>query len=395
MAVNPFVWSRPLDDPAKIVGMDGFAREVALTLKGQTNVALFGPRDTGKTTFTTQLARELERDHGADAPPHVVIRVNLERAFSVPAFIACVHDAMVRHPARAIQREARRQLSALEKELGFDIKVVKGAVRRSGVTPAQDAEALHAALASLARLGDRVVVVFDEFQRLHRCPGDPLAIIRSALMGPGTDHVSLLMTGSIREALELMLSSSREPIFGEAAHMELPDIPEVEFLEYLEYQFEATAREAPEEALLHLLALTSNHPKRTQQLAWGVWNAAARRRRPMTIDLVDEVYEEALDGPDAGEFQATVGLLSAGGEAEANEVRALFLLADRGGENVTARDVVGLYGFGARSVITPALERLRAKGLAVRRGRRWRIADPFFAGWLQRHSPLALRAEDV
>ena len=30
--LNPFVWDRPLDDPAKIVGMEGFAREVALTL---------------------------------------------------------------------------------------------------------------------------------------------------------------------------------------------------------------------------------------------------------------------------------------------------------------------------------------------------------------------------
>jgi molybdopterin-guanine dinucleotide biosynthesis protein len=395
MAVNPFVWSRPLDDPAKIVGMDGFAREVALTLKGQANVALFGPRDTGKTTFTTQLARELEREHGPDAPPHAVIRVNLERAFSVPAFIACVHDAMVRHPARAIQREARRQLSALEKELGFDIKVVKGAVRRSGVTPAQDAEALHAALASLTRLSDHVVVVFDEFQRLNRCPGDPLAIIRSALMGPGTDHVALLMTGSIREALELMLSSSREPIFGEAAHLELPEIPEVEFLEYLEYQFEATGRDAAEEALLHLLALTSSHPKRTQQLAWAVWNAAARRRRPVDIDLVDEVYAEQLQGPDAGEFQATVQLLSSGDDAQANEARALFLLADRDGENMTGRDVVGLYGFRARSVITPALERLRGKGLVERRAGRWRVVDPFFGGWLQHHSPLALRAEDV
>jgi energy-coupling factor transporter ATP-binding protein EcfA2 len=52
MALNPFIWDRPLDDPAKIVGMEPFAHEVALTLKGQTNVALFGPRDTGKTTFT-------------------------------------------------------------------------------------------------------------------------------------------------------------------------------------------------------------------------------------------------------------------------------------------------------------------------------------------------------
>ncbi len=58
-ALNPFIWDRPLDDPTKIVGMEPFAHEVALTLKGQTNVALFGPRDTGKTTFTNQLALEL------------------------------------------------------------------------------------------------------------------------------------------------------------------------------------------------------------------------------------------------------------------------------------------------------------------------------------------------
>jgi hypothetical protein len=31
-AVNPFGWDRPLDDPAKIVGMFAFARQIALTL---------------------------------------------------------------------------------------------------------------------------------------------------------------------------------------------------------------------------------------------------------------------------------------------------------------------------------------------------------------------------
>ena len=72
-------------------------------------------------------------------------------------------------------------------------------------------------------------------------------------------------------------------------------------------------------------------------------------------------------------------------------IRALFLLADRDGENLTGRDVVGLYGFRARSVVTPALERLRGKGLVARRGTRWRVVDPFFSGWLRRHSPLALR----
>ena len=61
IVLNPFIWDRPLDDPSKIIGMEAFANEVALTLKGQTNVALFGPRDTGKTTFTNQLALELAK----------------------------------------------------------------------------------------------------------------------------------------------------------------------------------------------------------------------------------------------------------------------------------------------------------------------------------------------
>src|SRR5947208_16574765 len=83
MALNPFIWDRPLDDPSKIVGMEAFGHEVALTLKGQTNVALFGPRDTGKTTFTNQLALELAKKHGDDAPPFDVVKINLQRVVRI------------------------------------------------------------------------------------------------------------------------------------------------------------------------------------------------------------------------------------------------------------------------------------------------------------------------
>ena len=217
MALNPFIWDRPLDDPSKIIGMEAFAHQVALTLKGQTNVALFGPRDTGKTTFVNQLALELAKAHGEDAPPFDVVKINLQRVVSIPGFIGCVHDAMVGHPVKQLRRAAQRQIGALEKEIGFDIKVIKGSVKRSGVKPEQDGETLHAQLAALRSLSQHLVVVFDEFQRLRHCPGDPLSIIRSALMSSGANHVSLLFTGSIRNALKMMLEDSHQPIFGEAA----------------------------------------------------------------------------------------------------------------------------------------------------------------------------------
>jgi hypothetical protein len=37
----------------------------------------------------------------------------------------CVHDAMVGHPVKQLRRAAQRQIGALEKEIGFDIKVMR------------------------------------------------------------------------------------------------------------------------------------------------------------------------------------------------------------------------------------------------------------------------------
>ena len=390
MAVNPFIWDRPLDDPAKIVGMDAFAHEVALTLKGQTNVALFGPRDTGKTTFVSQLALELAKDHGPDAPPFEVVRVNLQRVLSIPGLIGCVHDAMLDHPSKALRRQARRQMSVLEKEIGFDIKVIKGAVKRGRVRPEQDAETLHAQLVALRGLSDHLVVVFDEFQRLRRCPGEPLAIIRSALMSHGSQHVSLLFTGSIRNALRMMLEDSEQPIFGEAVHKQLPPIAAADFWEYLDFQFEATGKPADEDALDHLIALTDAHPRRTQQLAWETWNDVGSGRTAALEDVI-EAHERLVTNIERSEYAAALQLLANGDEGEFNELRALQLLADRGGKRITSREQAALYGFSSHSRVPTSLERLRGRGLVEQRDGTWEIVDPLFAEWLRRHSPLSTR----
>jgi hypothetical protein len=391
-ALNPFIWDRPVDDPAKIIGMEAFANQVALILKAQTNVALFGPRDTGKTTFINQLALELAKEHGDDAPAFDVVKVNLQRVVSIPGFIGCVHDAMVTHPVKRLRRAAQRQIGALEKEIGFDIRVIKGTVRTPAAVPAQDGETLHAQLVALRSVSDRLVVVFDEFQRLRHCPGDPLAIIRSALMSSGANHVSLLFTGSIRNALQMMLESSDQPIFGEAAQLALPAISRVDFLEYIDFQFDATGKAADEDALEYLLNATRAHPRSTQQLAWESWIDTAAGDR-VTLDTVMRAHDRLVQAIERSEFAAVLNVLMGGDEGEINEVRALQLLADRGGSNVTSRLLATRYGFSSHSRVTPALERLQRRGLVDRRDRRWYVVDPLFGEWLRRASPLADRPE--
>ncbi len=388
--LNPFVWDRPLDDPSKIVGMEAFANKVALTLKGQTNVALFGPRDTGKTTFVNQLALDLAKGHGEDAPPFDVVKVNLQRVVSIPGFIGCVHDAMIGHPVKHVRRAAQRQIGALEKEIGFDIRVVKGSVRSAAVNPAQDAETLHAQLLALRALSEHLVVVFDEFQRLRHCPGDPLAIIRSALMSSGSNHVSLLFTGSIRNAMKMMLEDSHQPIFGEAAQMQLPAISRIDFLEYLDFQFELTGKPADEDALNYLLSATRVHPRSTQQIAWECWAATSAGQR-VTLETAVDAHDRLVQTIERSEFASVLNVLMSGDEAEANEVRALQLLADRGGDTVTSRPLAKRYGFSSHSRVRPALSRLQGRGLVDQRDGTWYVVDPLFGEWLRRASPLADR----
>ncbi len=388
LTLNPFIWDRPIDDPSKIVGMEAFAHEVALTLKGQTNVALFGPRDTGKTTFTNQLAFELSRRHGEAAPPFDVVKVNLQRVVSIPGFIGCVHDAMTNHPDKRLRRAAQRQIGALEKQIGFDIRVIKGSVRRPAAVPAQDAEMLHAQLVALRSVSPHLVVIFDEFQRLRHCPGDPLAIIRSALMSSGANHVSLLFTGSIRNALQMMLESSDQPIFGEAAEMQLPVIERVDFLEYLDFQFEATEKPADDEALQYLLNATRGHPRSTQQLAWEAWVGTAPGER-ITLLTVTAAHDRLVQTIERSEYASVLNVLMSGDESEINEVRALQLLADRGGEHLTSRPVAARYGFSSHARVPTSLQRLQRRGIVDQRAGTWYIVDPLFNEWLRRASPLA------
>jgi hypothetical protein len=237
-------------------------------------------------------------------------------------------------------------------------------------------------------LSEHLVVVFDEFQRLRHCPGDPLAVIRSALMSTGANHVSLLLTGSIRNALKMMLEDSGQPVFAEAARMQLPTIDRVDFIEYLDFQFEATGKPAEEPALEYLLNASRAHPRSTQQLAWEVWNDTPAGRG-VTLDAVVGAHERLVQSIERSEFAAVLNVLMSGDEGEINEVRALQLLADRGGGTVTSRRLASLYGFSSHSRVRPALGRLQGRGLVDERDGAWYIVDPLFDEWLRRSSPLA------
>jgi hypothetical protein len=211
-------------------------------------------------------------------------------------------------------------------------------------------------------------------------------------MSSGSNHVSLLLTGSIRNALKMMLEDSHQPIFGEAVQMQLPAISRIDFLEYLDFQFDATGKRADDDALNYLLSATGVHPRSTQQLAWECWAATSAGER-VTLETAIDAHDRLVQTIERSEFASVLNVLMSGDEAEVNEVRALQLLADRGGDTVTSRPLARRYGFSSHSRVRPALVRLQGRGLVDQRDASWYIVDPLFGEWLRRASPLADRPE--
>jgi hypothetical protein len=106
-------------------------------------------------------------------------------------------------------------------------------------------------------------------------------------------------------------------------------------------------------------------------------------------------HDRLVQAIERSEFAAVMNVLMGGDEREINEVRALQLLADRGGDNVTSRPVASRYGFSSHSRVPQALERLQRRGLVDRRDGTWYVVDPLFGEWLRRASPLVDRAAEL
>jgi hypothetical protein len=386
-SLNPFVWTDAVALP-DAVSRQPFTSKLALDLKGGTHVALFGPRGTGKTSFLLELEGELAKEQSEDAPPWSMIRIDLRAAISIPAFIGAVSTALKQHPERQLRRRAASAFRNVEKELGVNLGVVKAGVKSGARESLNEEMILQAQLAALPKLSERLVIAFDEFQRLASCPGEPLSQIRTALMGPANaGHVSLVLTGSLREKLRLMLKTDTEPIWDQTLERELPELDAAAFIDYLQLRFEASGKPIADEAVEHLADLGGHHPKRTQQIAFQTWDSADANAS-IDRDMVDAAYEDLVRSED--KVGNVVDQLMSGDEAQVNEAKTLYLLG--GGGNTGSRQTAQRYGMNDEGAVSRALERLKARGIVSdsgATGKRWRVVDPLLAEWLRRNDPLS------
>jgi predicted GTPase len=76
-----------------------------------------------------------------------------------------------------------------------------------------------------------------------------------------------------------IFNDHNEPFWRSAKHMELGPIPAAEFERFIQRRFTATGKSIDRDTAEAVVAITGGHPYGTQELAYALWQATARRHR--------------------------------------------------------------------------------------------------------------------
>src|SRR5205807_2122438 len=133
---------------------------------------------------------------------------------------------------------------------------------------------------------------------------------------------------------------------------------------------------------------TNSHPKRTQHVAFHVWEAHAGGSAISVADVQEAFDALITSGKDNTDFTKIMDALLSGPDPEENEAKALFLTA--GGGSPSSEGDARRYGLGSTTTARRALDRLRDRGIIQRRGTQWVIVDPLLDAWLRRQNPVQI-----
>ncbi len=343
-------------------------------------IAMFGPRQTGKTT--------LLRD---EVIPYVQSRG------CMAVYIDCWMD--MDDPLQGINYALQKALDGLSVKPKGVRRTGSTAVKKVGLLgasidlgeparrqlPARPALVLDSLLTQiLEETSHDVVLVFDEFQSIASVRNGPQisASLRAALT-QADKRIGAIFSGSSDVQLLDMFSRSNTPLYG-FARTEGYEALGVDFIGFVARKFnEATRRDLNQvlandafqelgtqpEPFLHAVSLVMANPK---------WTLA---------EALDEMLSQHSPNKWSATWRGLTGLQKA----------ALKLIFDK--RAPTSADSVAWAAaqLGAKvqpSSISRALEALGAKGILERRtdGRGWALIDPVQRAWLRRNPQAVIKS---
>jgi uncharacterized protein len=347
-------------------------------INGQ-DVVVFAPRRIGKSSLVGAAMTELV---AADV---LVADVDLWKIPNKEKFAEALAAAIYGDIATTLDRAIERALApfrGLRITPTISIDPETGAVnfRFSAESSQADIDATLERLLELpaelaAERGRSAVLVIDEFQDIARIDKGLTRVMRSVFQQqPEVGHIYL---GSKRHLMEQIFNDPNEPFWRSAKQMELGPIPSDPFAEFIAKRFGDTGKKIDAQIVRRVLETTGGHPYATQRLCYEIWQRTDPGETATDVEL-GLAFEAVLIGED--------GYLTLTWEDSSKAQQLLLAALAREPGRPLRKDYRSRHQLPAATNMQRAIQGLTHRELIAKdEDGSIRIAEPFFAEWINEH----------
>ncbi len=372
---NPFEFG-------SVVGATAFCnrkRELAdLThaMESSQKLFLYSERRVGKTSLVQFALSKLPKKH------YATVYVDLWPTDGEASFIMATAKAIT----ESLGTNAGQMLDAAKRLFGRLVASVsvddQGHPRvnfslGSGLPTAPTLEEVLQAPARIAAEGTRrVVIVFDEFQRIMEYDDDRVERqLRSLIQKQ--QNVCYLFLGSRKHVIQKMFLDRSRPLYRAAAHYPLGPIEPAAWVPFISTRFRAARKQVEEATIREICKQTEGHPFYTQHLCSLLWERCEPGGKVGPAEL-EQGLRLLLD-------RESYAYSTLWDSLALNQRRLLQGLAlEQNGVRVFSADFVSRYGLGSPSSAQRAAQSLLNKDLIDRDQGTFLITDRFFRLWVAR-----------
>ena len=237
-------------------------------------------------------------------------------------------------------------------------------------------EVLNAPQAVAAKLGRKVVVVFDEFQQIADYEDD---LTERQLRSSTQQHsdVAYLFLGSRKHLLQAMFLDQSRPLYRSAAHYPIGAIETKHWVPFISRRFSKAGKAFSKDLIRELCSQTEGHPFYTQHFCSLVWSMTAEGDE-VSEELLKRALETLLDR----ESHAYVTLWQMLTKNEQRMLRGLAAATEL--PKPFSADFTRSTGLRSASNAQRAAESLLAKDVIDREQSSFVITDRFLRLWIHR-----------
>lgn len=367
-----------------IVGKEAFCnrkeelKDLRRAIENRERLFLYSERRLGKTSLVRQVLQGLPRTKYLSA------YVDLWPTEGEQSFATAMAKALSTGLASSTDRMLRAAkdfFGALRPSVTVDDQGTPQLTFASRATRLSSTD-LREILASPEKIAlrrrKRVVVVFDEFQRILEYGTD---LVERTLRSAIQDHrrVSYIFLGSRKHLIQRMFLDQSRPLYRSGTHYPLGPIAAEHWLPFVQSRFRRSGRKVAAALVRQICESTGGHPFYTQHLCHAVWELCDEGR-----SVQEETIAQATELLLERESYAYTALWESFG---LNQRRFLTGLAHEPPRvKPFSSEFVQSYGLKSASNAQRAAESLLERDVIERDNSSFLITDRFFAIWVRVNS---------